>query len=108
MSMLEYNHVWTSTGSSGAVGSALKIDWPAVESVLMIQYSTLASTQSVSLQMAQESSGPWAVQTSTSISTANSTQITLRVTGPLGPGWVRPYLHSASTGTYQFRLLGVS
>lgn len=108
MSMLEYSHVWTSTGSSGAVGSALQITWPAIENVLMIQYSTLASTQSVSLQMAQESTGPWAIQASTSISTAASTQITMRMTGPLGPGWVRPYLHSASTGTYQFRLIGVS
>lgn len=104
--MLELDQSWTSTGSSGGL-AAIDVRWPPVESVLLVQYSTLATTQSVSLQVAQDSTGPWAIEASTQISTTGtSTQIALRVTGPYG--FVRPYLHTASTGAYQFRLIGVS
>ena len=103
--MLEINQVWTSTGSSGGL-TAVRLDGFQQHSVLLCQYSTLATTQSVSFQTAQESTGPWFVEASTTISTAASTQIALRVTGPYT--WMRPYLHTASTGTYQFRLLAQS
>jgi hypothetical protein len=103
--MLECNFVWQSTGSSGGL-TAIRLDGFQAQSVLQIQYSTLATTQSVSFQTAQESTGPWFIEASTSISTAASTCINLRVTGPFT--WMRPYLHTASTGTYQFRLIAQS
>lgn len=107
MGNLEINHVWTSTGSSGAVGTPVEVKWPTMENVVTVQFSTLASTQSWSVQLAQDSTGPWFTQASTSISTGISDQIALRWTGPW-IGWARVYLNSASTGTYQFRFMGLS
>lgn len=102
---LEYDFGWTSTGSSGAL-TAVEVRWAAVESAFYVQHSTLTSTQSISLQSAIDSTGPWVTETSTSISTAVSTAFVLRVTGPINR-WVRPYIHSASTGEYKFRLVGI-
>lgn len=103
--MLEVNHVWTSTGSSGGL-TAIYLDGFQTESVLMCQFSTLASTQSFRFETAQESTGPWFNEGSTAISTAVTGQVVLRITGPYT--WMRPYIQSASTGTYQFRLIGAS
>lgn len=102
--MLEDDFSWESTGSSGGL-TARTIPFPAIEAVLYIQYSTLATTQSASFQTAQQSSGPWVIEASTVMSTAVSTQHALRITGPFNI--VRPYLHTASTGTYRFRLIAV-
>jgi hypothetical protein len=105
--MLEINHTWTSTGSSGAVGTPVRLDFGVVESVMSVAHSTLATTQSWSFQTAQESTGPWFTEASTSISTTvGAGNSAVRVTGPFS--WVRPYLHTASTGTYTIKLLGVS
>lgn len=103
--MLEIDHTWTSDGSSGGL-TPVHLAAGCMESVLKVQFSTLASTQSVSFQTAQESSGPWFTEGSTSISTAVAGQVALRITGPYK--WMRPYLHSASTGTYRLRLVAVS
>jgi hypothetical protein len=103
--MLEVDYQWTSTGSSGGL-TALYIASPPMESVMYASHSTLASTQSVSVQTAPSSAGPWFNDVQQSFSTVGSTQYALRLTGPYK--WVRPYLHSASTGTYTFRLVGVS
>lgn len=103
--MLDLNYVWTSTGSSGGL-AGVHCQAGAVESALYVQFSTLASTQSVSLQTAQESTGPWFTEASTTISTGAAGQVVLRLTGPYL--WARPYLHSASTGTYTIRLLAKS
>jgi len=102
---LEVNHTWTSTGSSGGL-TPVQIYIPPTNSVLYCQHSTLASTQSYSLQTAQSSAGPWFTEASTSLSTAVAALVALRVSGPFI--WARPYLHSASTGDYVFRLVGVS
>lgn len=99
------NQVWTATGSSGGL-TAVQLPIPPAFSVLYVDHSTLATTQSFSFQSARESSGPWINEGSTAISTASSTRLALRVTGPVGP-WVRPYLHTASTGEYGFQLIGV-
>ena len=105
--MLEFDLTWTSTGSSGGL-TPIQLHWPACEQVVFYaQFSTLASTQSYSLHSAQDSTGPCVIEASTSISTAASTAQVLRLTGPLNH-WVRPYLHSASTGDYKFRLTGAS
>ena len=97
---------WVSTGSSGGL-AAIHVPCQPSYSVLYVDHSTIATTQSFSLQSAKESSGPWLNEASTSISTtAGSTRNALRVTGPLGP-WVRPYFHTASTGTYNLEFLGV-
>lgn len=101
----EIGHVWTSTGSSGGL-TPVRVYGPVSQSALYCQFSTLATTNSVSLQTAQESSGPWFTEGSTSISTAGSGQVVLRMTGPYD--YARPYIHTASTGLYQFRLIGVS
>lgn len=104
--MLEVNHTWTSTGSSGAL-TAYEVQAGVTQSVLYCQASTLASTQSFSLQTAISSAGPWFTEGSTSVAaTASATALAnLRLTGPYT--WVRPYLNSASTGNYTFRLIGI-
>lgn len=103
--MLEVNYTWSSTGSSGGL-TALQTDGFHLESVLTCQHSTLASTQSFRFETAQESTGPWFNEGSTSISTGTTAQVAIRLTGPYT--WMRPYLQSASTGTYQFRLIAAS
>ena len=105
--MLAVKYVWTSTGSSGAL-TAVEFTDPGVYSVLLCQSSTLASTQSFAYQLAQDSTGPWFKEASTSIAATATVaaQGALRITGPYS--WFRPYLNSDSTGTYQFTLLGVS
>jgi len=103
--MLEINHAWTSTGSSGGL-TPVYLDFGAVQSVLYVSHSTLASTNSISFQTAIDVNGPWFIEASTAISTATSTTFALRLTGPYG--WVRPYLHATSTGTFTIRLVGVS
>ena len=97
---------WTSTGSSGAL-TAVEVKSPPSYSALYCECSTIASTQSFSVQTAAHSSGPWVSEGSTSIPATGSVTgaAVLRVTGPYG--WVRPYLNSASTGDYSFRLIGV-
>jgi len=104
--MFEINQTWTSTGSSGGL-TPVYLGGGCMDAALYAQASTLASTQSFAFQTAQESTGPWFTEGSTSIgATANaSAQAVLRVTGPFL--WMRPYLHSASTGTYQLRLIAV-
>jgi hypothetical protein len=101
--MLEINHAWTSTGSSGGL-EPVYLDFPPMTSVLMIQMSTIATTQSISFQTAQSSGGPWVNEATASVSTTASSANNIRVTGPYT--WMRPYIHTASTGTYAFRLLG--
>ena len=102
--MLEHDFAWDSTGTSGGM-TIVSLPFPPVQSALYIQYSTLATTQSVSMQTAQQSTGPWVIEASTSISTAASTQIVFRVTGPYP--FMRPYLHTSATGTYRLRLLAI-
>lgn len=105
--MLEVDYVWTSTGSSGG-GSPLFVSMMPVHSIMFVSHSTLASTQSFSAQVSEASSGPWFNEAQQSISTVatGSTGFALRITGPYK--YIRPYLHSASTGTYRFRLIGIS
>lgn len=103
--MLEIKHTWTSTGSSGGLTPA-EVRFGAVESVMYIQNSTLASTQSISFQTAISSGGPWVTEATSTISTGVASADRLRVTGPFH--WVRPFIHSASTGTYTITLTGVS
>ena len=99
------NQSWLSTGSSGGM-AAIEVPISAAYTVMYIDHSTLATTQSFSYQSAKESTGPWFIEGSTQISTAVSTRFSLRVTGPVG-SFVRPYLHTASTGLYNVQLIGV-
>lgn len=103
--MLEFDHSWTSTGSSGGL-TPVHTHGLAMESVLFCGHSTLATTNSVSFQTAAESSGPWVVENTATLSTGISTAFAIRVSGPYK--WMRPYIHTASTGDYSFRLTGVS
>ena len=103
--MLEISHGWTSTGSSGGLEPVL-LRFGCMDSVLNIRYSTLASTQSISFQTAPESTGPWVIEAMSSQSTAASTAINIRITGSYE--WMRPYLHSNSTGTYHLKLVAGS
>lgn len=106
--MLEHDFQWTSTGSSGGL-TAVQLPFPPTESVLYAQASTLAllSTQSYAFQTAQQSSGPWVIENSTTLPANDNggAQSRIRVTGPYP--WMRPFINSASTGTYTFRLLAV-
>jgi Zn-dependent M28 family amino/carboxypeptidase len=104
--MILLNQKWHSTGSSGPVASAIFLQSPVRDIALFINHSTLASTQSCSLQSAIESTGPWFVEGSTQIAAANaSTGFKLAAQGPTG-NWIRVYLHSNSTGDYDFQLVG--
>ena len=105
--MLEVNYAWSSTGSSGGL-TAIQLDGFQIQSVLTAQCSTIASTQSFRFETAQESTGPWFNEASTALAgTATaSAQANLRLTGPYT--WMRPYIQSASTGTYQFRLIAAA
>lgn len=103
--MLEINHTWTSTGSSGAIGDPVRVSFGPVEAMVSVAHSTLATTQSWSFQTAQESTGPWFTEGSTSISTAVTGNSVMRFTGPFT--WGRVFLNTASTGTYTIKLLGI-
>lgn len=101
--MFEVHHTWTSAGSSGGL-TPVNTQAGVMESVLYCQFSTLATTNSVSFQTALSSAGPWFTEASTSISTALNGVVALRLTGPYV--WMRPYLHTASTGNYTLALIG--
>lgn len=102
--MIELNHAWTSTGST-AVLTPVSIPDGVLESALYVSFSTLATTNSVEFQTAQESTGPWMTEASTAIAIAGG-QIVLRLTGPVP--YMRPQLKTVSTGAYTLRLVGVS
>lgn len=103
--MLEHDYTWDSTKSSSGALSAVRVPFPAMESVLYCQTSTITDTQSYRFETAQDSTGPWYSEASTSLSTVAIQQAALRVTGPYR--WMRPYLQSPSSGTYRFRLIAV-
>lgn len=103
--MLEVDFKWTSTGSSGGLTAIYVGGW-CLESVLKVSHSTLATTNSISFQTAGESSGPWVIEATGTASTAASSAFAIRVTGPYR--WMRPYIHTASTGDYTFHLTGAS
>lgn len=107
--MLLVKQAYTSTGgTTGGLGNgALELPMPPSYSVLYCAFSTLATTNTYALQSAQQSTGPWFDEGSTAISTAISTALALRVTGPIGP-FVRPQLKTISTGQYNLMLMCVS
>lgn len=101
---------WVSTGSSGQVGAPVECRHGVRDLTCYIAHSTIITTNSFSLQTAQHSTGPWFIEGSTQLSTGNaataSTAFRLQITGPVGT-WVRGYLHTASTGTYNILVLGL-
>lgn len=101
--MLEVDFTWSSTGTSGGL-AAVHVQAAVRDSVLYCHHSTLASTQSFGFQTAIASTGPWYTEGTGAVSTALNGLVAVRVTGPYV--FMRPYLNSASTGTYTFRLLG--
>ena len=104
--MLIIKQAWASTGSSGGLTAIEMLDPPG-NAVFHIAHSTLATTNSVSFQTAQQSSGPWFIEGSTQLATGNvSTAFLMRIDGPVGP-FARPYIHTASTGQYDFLLIGI-
>lgn len=109
MATLEVNHtiVVPAATSSVAITTMWKLAVPPLQSALYCHASTLASTQSFSLQTAQSSAGPWYTEGSTVVSANGSSAScdVLRLTGPYL--FARPRLNSVSTGAYTFRLLGV-
>lgn len=96
---------WTSTGTSGAL-SAIEAPAGMAYATFYVDCSTLTTTQSISLQAAQASSGPWFIEASTQIAVNISTAFGMHITSPVGP-FVRPYLHSPGTGFYNILLVGV-
>ena len=108
--MLTVKQTWTiansAAGSSGGLTAIELLDSPAY-AVMYVDHSTIATTNSVSFQSAQNSTGPWLTEGSTQLATGNvSTAFAMRVTGPIGP-FVRPFFGTASTGAYNVLLLGV-
>lgn len=110
--MLVIKQTWTidrATAASSGGQTAIELNDNVTDAVMYIDHSTLTTTNSFSFQSAQQSSGPWTIEGSTVTGAAGtaSTNFALRVTGPVGP-WVRPYLHTASSGGYDFLLIGVA
>lgn len=105
MSMLEIDYKWTSSGAAGGL-TPVYLAFGAQKSVLTITCSTLASTQSISFQTSGESTGPWVIEATATLSTDASTAAAIRVEGPYT--WMRPFIHSVSTGSYILRLVGTS
>ena len=102
---LLYKQGWTA--SSGAVAlAAVEVPVGAAYNAFYVAVSTLATSQSITLQSAQESSGPWFVETSTEVSTAASTAYKMFISGPIGP-FVRPVMRTNASGAYSFLLIGV-
>ena len=110
--MLISKQGWTIDRSAAASsGAQAAVEMPTenvTQAVMYVDHSTLATTNSVSFQSAQQSSGPYFIEGSTQLATGNvSTNFAMRVTGPIGP-FVRPYVHTASSGGYDFLLIGVA
>ena len=106
--MLIIKQAWFSTGTSGGLSAVELLGENVLQGVFYANHSTIATTQSVSLQSAQQSSGPWFIEASTQMATGNiSTNFAMRLTGPVGP-FIRPYLHTTSTGEYNFLFVGVA
>lgn len=115
--MLTIKQAWI-VDRSAAAGpptlASVEIGDNVKRAVLYVDHSTLATTNSFSLQSAQASTGPWVIDGSTFTAAAaaiaaatGSTNLTIRVSGPIGP-WVRPVINTASSGGYDFLLIGVS
>ena len=105
--MLIIKQSWWSSGASGGLSPVEVPTENISQGAFYANQSTIATTQSVSLQSAQVSSGPWFIEASTQMPTGNvTTNFCMRITGPVGP-FLRPYLHTASTGEYNFTFLGV-
>lgn len=101
--MFELEHTWTSSGATGGL-TPVEVPFPALESVLYCEHSTLATSNSFEFQTAQKSSGPWFTEASTAMgATAAVAQRAIRLTGPYR--WMRPVLKTESTGTYNLRLI---
>jgi hypothetical protein len=104
------DHVWAipAAGSSSPTIDAIELKHEAPSySALYCAASTLATTQSFSVQTAISTAGPWVTEGSTSLpATGNAAGANvLRLTGPYR--CIRPVLNTASTGTYTFRLVAV-
>ena len=115
--MLTIKQAWIVDRSAAAgpptLASVELIDH-ATQAVLYVDHSTLATTNSFVLQSAQQSTGPWvsdgtvATAAAATISAAaGSTNLSIRVVGPIGP-WVRPVINTASSGGYDFLLIAVA
>lgn len=105
--MLDLKHSWSHDGTSGGL-TPVPAEDGVLESVLYVQTSTIATTNSFVFQTGFSSTGPWASENSTSISADGSggSLDRIRVTGPYP--WMRPYFPTKSTGTYTIKLVGVS
>jgi hypothetical protein len=96
----EFDQGWSFTGTSGG-GAAVQVTGDVIEMAWYARTGA-ASTATISVQGADESTGPWFTQASTVLATAAGT--IMRVTGP--QIWVRP--HNNSTGIVTIRAIGVS
>lgn len=107
MGMYEVDWKWTSTGTSGGL-TALEVRSPLSQWVLYCEASTCATTQSFAMQSAITSSGPWATDGSTALAATASVTAAANLRGSGPVAWVRPFLNSVSTGTFNFRFIGIS
>lgn len=96
---------WSSTGATGGL-TAIEVPAGMAYATLYTAHSTLATSNSIEWQVAQESSGPWFIEASTALSTAVSTMFGSHITGPIGP-FIRPVTKTVATGVYRFLLIGV-
>lgn len=93
------------SASSGAL-AAIEVPSGAIQHTFAVAFSTLATSNSLTLQSAQYSTGPWVAEASTQLSTAISTALVMHITGPIGP-FVRPYFGTASSGGYDLFYIAV-
>lgn len=100
--MLIVDQEWISTGTTGGM-TEIRIREPLQEWAFYAQVND--STVTVSLQSAQNSSGPWVTEASTTTNSTAAQQFVTRGDGPLR--FARPYITArTNTNTITFRLTG--
>lgn len=100
--MLAIDQPWTSTGSTGGM-TAVQVKTALTDWSFYIEKDN--STITARLESAQNSSGPWFSEGSTTTNSTAAEQFALRGSAPLA--WVRPYIVArTNTNTINFRLIG--
>ena len=102
MPVVEIDQAWSSTGGTGGM-TAVQIYNSVIEWAFYAEKDN--STFTVALQSAQQSSGPWVTEASTTTNSTAAEQFVMRGDGPMP--FVRPYITArTNTNTINFRLIG--
>jgi len=102
MPVAEIDQSWISSGGTGGM-TPVQIYNSVIEWAFYAEKDN--STITVSLQSAQNSTGPWVTEGSTTTNSTAAEQFVMRGDGAMP--WVRPYITArTNTNTINFRLIG--